>query len=111
MANNFISEQEMKRYMNDKVSFHEALSANDYDMPSLKKSSFCTCDLMYDIYHERVIIPKVQHVKIRSCLHPPNAKQLVEIICDLIEKQHFSSEQEEKQLKRLAKHLRRNKPD
>ena len=108
---NYISEQDLKRYMNDKESFHAALSGNDYDMPGLRKSSFVTCDLMYDIYHERVYFPKVQNVQIRNCLHPPNAKQLVEIICGFFEGYNYNSEQEMKQCKRLVKHLMRNKPD
>ena len=41
----------MRRYMNDKESFHEALAANGYFVADLKKSSFMTCDLMYDIYY------------------------------------------------------------
>lgn len=111
MANN-ISDQQLKRFMNDKLSFHAALTANQYFMPDLKKSSFVTCDLMYDIYHERCYFPKCDMIKLKACLHPPNAKQLVEIICDLIENGfNYSSELEAQQCNRLAKHIRRNKPD
>ena len=102
----------MRRFMNDKESFHEALTANSYFMPDLKKSSFVTCDLMYDIYHERCYFPRCDMIKFKPCLHPPNAKQLVEIICDLIQGGfNYNNEEEAQKCNRLAKHLRRNKPD
>ena len=90
MANNFISEQDLRRYMKDRVSFHAALSANDYFMPDLKKSSFVTCDLMYDIYYKRCYFPMCSFLKIRPCLHPPNSKQLAELIYELIEEGHIA---------------------
>ena len=98
--------------MNNKESFHEALTANNYFMPDMKKSSFVTCDLMYDIYHERCYFPRCNAIKYKPCLRPPNAKQLVDIVCDLIEGGFkYNSEQEAQQCKRLSKHIRRNKPD
>ena len=111
MANDFISEEELKRYMKDKPSFHAALAANGYFMPALK-NSFVTCDLMFDIYYERCYFPKCEWIKLRNCLHPPNSKQLVEIICELFEHGfNYTTEKEAKQCKRLCKHLRRNKPE
>ena len=102
----------MRRYMNDKGSFHEALTANNYFMPDMKKSSFVTCDLMFDIYYERCYFPKSEWIKLRNCLHPPNSKQLVEIICELFEHGfNYNTEKEAKQCKRLTKHLRWNKPE
>ena len=102
----------MRRYMRDRVSFHAALSANDYFMPDLKKSSFVTCDLMYDIYYKRCYFPMCSFLKIKPCLHPPNSKQLAEMIYELIEEGfNYNNKQEAQGCKRLAKHIRRNKPD
>ena len=110
MARRYISKEELARYMKDRKTFHRALLKNRFFMPD-EDSKFTTVKLMKDIYLEKCYFPLDTDVKVRACAHPPKAKQLAEIIANMIDAGEYEEENVGKQYKRLAKHLRLHAPE
>ena len=104
-----ISEEELKRFMKNKSSFHKALIKYGFYLEELK-SRFNTVDLFKDILFGKCYFPLAADVKIKMCSHPPPAKELLEIIATLIETGNYNSLEQAKQFRRLAKHMRRHSP-
>ena len=53
-----ISQEQIKRLVNDSTSFYRACITNEYWMPAFN-SPMCTVSFMLDIYNGLVFIPKL----------------------------------------------------
>ena len=65
-----------------------------------------------EVFRDVCFCPMLKDVKFLPCLHPPTAGQLVDIIATMIENNDsYETEDQAKQYKRLALHMRRSRPE
>lgn len=106
-----ISKDEVAKLTKNTRQFYKACCAHGFFLPPLK-NQFCSQKLLMEVFSGTCFCPMLKDVKFLPCLHPPPADQLLELIAAMIEgNESYASEEQARQYKRLAAHMRRSKPD
>ena len=110
--NIMISQEEFNRHIKNKDQLYKAFVSNGYFLPINRKNQFVSVKLLKEIYTGRCLCPKVADINFKPCCNPPSAEFLRDEAADLIDNNNaYANQEQEKQWKRLGKHMRKNIPE